>query len=75
MSAAQVKDADADERVLHASPLRKLLGRPELGSVVGAIAVFVFFAFFADSFLRASSLSTVLYAASTIGIMAVRWRC
>ncbi|MFF9905094.1 ABC transporter permease [Streptomyces olivaceus] len=47
------------------------MGRPELGSVVGAIAVFVFFVFFADSFLRASSLSTVLYAASTIGIMAV----
>ncbi|MFE0811067.1 ABC transporter permease [Streptomyces sp. NPDC058794] len=71
MSAAQVKDADTDERILRASPLRKLLGRPELGSVVGAIAVFVFFAFFADSFLRATSLSTVLYAASTIGIMAV----
>ncbi|MET9440475.1 ABC transporter permease [Streptomyces sp. NPDC006610] len=61
----------ADERLLHASPLRKLLGRPELGSVVGALAVFVFFAFAADSFLRASSLSTVLYASSTIGIMAV----
>ncbi|GGL81373.1 sugar ABC transporter permease [Streptomyces fumigatiscleroticus] len=61
----------ADERLLHTSPLRKLLGRPELGSVVGAIAVFVFFAFAADSFLRASSLSTVLYASSTIGIMAV----
>ncbi|MFJ3209850.1 ABC transporter permease [Streptomyces flaveolus] len=69
MSATQVKDAD--ERILQTSALRKLLGRPELGSVVGAIAVFVFFAFFADSFLRASSLSTVLYAASTIGIMAV----
>ncbi len=63
--------ATADERILQTSPLRKLLGRPELGSVVGAIAVFVFFAFFADSFLRATSLSTVLYAASTIGIMAV----
>ncbi|NEY32418.1 ABC transporter permease [Streptomyces sp. PRKS01-65] len=60
-----------DERVLRTSPLRRLLGRPELGSVVGALAVFVFFALVADSFLRASSLSTVLYAASTIGIMAV----
>ncbi|MEU0474909.1 ABC transporter permease [Streptomyces olivaceus] len=69
MSATQSRDAD--ERILQASPLRKLMGRPELGSVVGAIAVFVFFVFFADSFLRASSLSTVLYAASTIGIMAV----
>ncbi|GAA0389813.1 ABC transporter permease [Streptomyces luteireticuli] len=50
---------------------RRLLGRPELGSVVGAAAVFLFFAFAAESFLRASSLSTVLYASSTIGIMAV----
>ncbi|MFC8037232.1 ABC transporter permease, partial [Streptomyces griseoincarnatus] len=47
------------------------LTRPELGSVVGAIAVFVFFACAADGFLRAASLSTVLYASSTIGIMAV----
>jgi simple sugar transport system permease protein len=60
-----------DERLLRTSPLRKLMGRPELGSVVGAIAVFLFFALVADSFLRASSLATVLYAASTIGIMAV----
>jgi simple sugar transport system permease protein len=51
--------------------VRRLLARPELGAVVGAAAVFVFFAVAADSFLRASSLSTVLYASSTIGIMAV----
>ncbi|MCX5561820.1 ABC transporter permease [Streptomyces sp. NBC_00038] len=63
--------ARPDERLLKKSPLRKLLGRPELGSVVGAIAVFLFFAIFADSFVRAASLSTVLYASSTIGIMAV----
>ncbi|MEW2293756.1 ABC transporter permease [Streptomyces sp. NPDC006743] len=61
----------ADERLLGTSPLRTLLSRPELGSVVGAIAVFVFFAVAADGFVRASSLSTVLYASSTIGIMAV----
>ncbi|WP_037861510.1 ABC transporter permease [Streptomyces sp. NRRL S-340] len=60
-----------DERLLGTSPLRTLLSRPELGSVVGAIAVFVFFALAADGFVRASSLSTVLYASSTIGIMAV----
>ncbi|MTE21565.1 ABC transporter permease [Streptomyces sp. TRM43335] len=50
---------------------RRLLTRPELGAVVGALAVFVFFAVAAESFLRASSLGTVLYASSTIGIMAV----
>ncbi|MGW7411948.1 ABC transporter permease [Streptomyces sp. NPDC054863] len=61
----------ADERLVHTSPLRKLMGRPELGSIVGALAVFLFFSIAADSFLRASSFGTVLYAASTIGIMAV----
>ncbi|MER7622023.1 ABC transporter permease [Streptomyces sp. NPDC126503] len=60
-----------DERLLRTTPLKKLLARPELGSVVGALAVFVFFAVTADSFLRLSSLGTVLYAASTLGIMAV----
>ncbi|KAA6213169.1 ABC transporter permease [Streptomyces albofaciens JCM 4342] len=60
-----------DERLVRRSPARRLLSRPELGAVVGAAAVFLFFSFAADTFLRASSLSTVLYASSTIGIMAV----
>ncbi|MEU8887764.1 ABC transporter permease [Streptomyces sp. NPDC048442] len=68
---AQAPAPKADERLVHTSPLRKLMGRPELGSIVGAIAVFLFFSIAADSFLRASSFGTVLYAASTIGIMAV----
>ncbi|MFE0190285.1 ABC transporter permease [Streptomyces sp. NPDC059008] len=61
----------ADERLLHRSLARRLMGRPELGSVVGAAAVFLFFSFVAEPFLQPSSLSTVLYASSTIGIMAV----
>ena len=65
------KTVGDDERLLRTSALRKLIGRPELGSVVGAMAVFLFFSVVADSFLRASSFGTVLYAASTIGIMAV----
>ncbi|MFI5663619.1 ABC transporter permease [Streptomyces sp. NPDC051684] len=60
-----------DERLVRTSPWKKLLGRPELGSVIGAVAVFIFFVIFADSFLRATSLATVLYASSTLGIMAV----
>ncbi|MEV6650852.1 ABC transporter permease [Streptomyces sp. NPDC051219] len=60
-----------DERLVRTSLLRRLLGRPELGAVVGAAAVFVFFSVVADTFLQANSLSTVLYSASTIGIMAV----
>ncbi|TXS16112.1 ABC transporter permease [Streptomyces sp. ms191] len=72
MSATAPPEIDhVDERLLRTSRLAKLLARPELGSVVGAIAVFLFFSVVADGFLRASSLGTVLYAASTIGIMAV----
>ncbi|MEV6113019.1 ABC transporter permease [Streptomyces sp. NPDC052109] len=70
-TAAGETGAVADERILQTSPLKRLLSRPELGSLVGALAVLVFFAVTADGFLRASSLSTVLYASSTIGIMAV----
>ncbi|MGW4894629.1 ABC transporter permease [Kitasatospora sp. NPDC004240] len=51
--------------------LRRLLARPELGSLIAAVAVFLFFSAASDSFLRPSSIGTVLYAASTIGIMAV----
>ncbi|MFR9675555.1 ABC transporter permease [Streptomyces sp. TR06-5] len=54
-----------------ASTVRRLTARPELGAVIGAAAVFLFFSATADSFLQASSLSTILYASSTIGIMAV----
>ncbi|MEU3669773.1 ABC transporter permease [Streptomyces virginiae] len=60
-----------DERLAPTSLFRRLLGRPELGAVVGAVAVFVFFSIAAPTFLQASSLSTILYSASTIGIMAV----
>ncbi|MFD7924134.1 ABC transporter permease [Streptomyces sp. NPDC059740] len=63
--------AGGDERLLPRSPLRALAARPELGSLVGAVALFVFFSLVAEPFLRASSLSTMLYASSTVGIMAV----
>ncbi|MGW2329750.1 ABC transporter permease [Streptomyces sp. NPDC001700] len=79
MSAADTSEATEAEKADAADPrpvtrtplLRRLAGRPELGAVVGAAAVFVFFAVAADAFLQWSSFSTVLYASSTIGIMAV----
>ncbi|TDD68282.1 ABC transporter permease [Actinomadura rubrisoli] len=61
----------ADERMARQSPLRRLLGRPELGALLGAVVVFAFFSIVADAFLQAGSFSTVLYASSTFGIMAV----
>lgn len=51
--------------------VRKVLGKPEVGSIFGTIIVFVFFMAVADPMRQASSISTVFYSSSTIGIMAV----
>ncbi|MGK5450677.1 ABC transporter permease [Streptomyces radiopugnans] len=61
----------AEDTAARGPVVRRLLARPELGAVVGAVAVLVFFAVAADDFLRPAGLGTVLYASSTIGIMAV----
>ncbi|MCU6480933.1 simple sugar transport system permease protein [Arthrobacter silviterrae] len=60
-----------DERVGKRSLVSNLLGRPEIGALVGAIVLFVFFSLVAPVFLQANSFATVLYGSSTIGIMAV----
>lgn len=50
-----VDTAQTDERIKEISPLRKALIRPELGGIVGTIAVFVLFLLFAsDSGMFAS---------------------
>ncbi|GGL15780.1 ABC transporter permease [Mangrovihabitans endophyticus] len=50
---------------------RRVLARPEVGSLVAAVIIFVFFLSAAPSFRSAESLFTVLYQSSTIGIVAV----
>src|ERR1700709_930415 len=60
-----------DERVKEQNRLQRLLIRPEMGALVGAIGIFIFFAIVAPPFRSPESLATVLYASSTIGIMAV----
>jgi len=37
----------ADERLIVTSPLKRLLTRPDIGALVGAVAVFFFFSWFA----------------------------
>lgn len=63
--------APPDERVAVVSPLHRILARPELGSLVGAIGIYAFFFAIADPFRSGAALSTILYTSSTIGIMAV----
>src|SRR5919112_887856 len=49
----------------------RVLTRPEIGAVAAAIAIFIFFMAIAPPFRTLPSFSTVLYASSTIGIVAV----
>lgn len=49
----------------------RLLARPEVGALVAAIVIFIFFLIVAPAFRSPESFFTVLYQASTIGIVAV----
>jgi simple sugar transport system permease protein len=60
-----------DERVATRNPIQSLLGRPEVGALVGAVVLFIFFALVSQTFLQPNAIATVLYGSSTIGIMAV----
>jgi simple sugar transport system permease protein len=60
-----------DERVAQRSALSRLLTRPEVGALLGAIVIYIVFFAVAPPFRDASSLATVLYVSSTYGIPAV----
>jgi simple sugar transport system permease protein len=60
-----------DERVGRRSAVSRLLARPELGALVGAIVIYVVFFIVAPPFRDATSLSTVLYSSSVYGIPAI----
>src|SRR3954462_13660935 len=49
----------------------RLLARPEVGALVAAIVIFIFFLIVAPAFRTPAAFFTVLYQASTIGIVAV----
>ncbi|AKS33360.1 ABC transporter permease [Mycolicibacterium goodii] len=60
-----------DERVKEQNKLQRLIIRPEMGAAVGAVGIFILFLIVAPPFRSPESMATVLYASSTIGIMAV----
>ncbi|SNR36069.1 ABC transporter permease [Blastococcus mobilis] len=53
------------------SVLSRVLARPEVGALAAAIAIFLFFYAVAEPFRTLPAFATVLYASSTIGIVAV----
>ncbi len=63
----------ADDRLAKTSPLRRLLVRPEMGAVAGAIGVWIFFALVAGDrgFLSGRGTANYLEVAAQLGILAV----
>jgi simple sugar transport system permease protein len=66
-AAPRSEDANRQER----SAFARLIGRPEIGALAAAIVIFIFFFAVAAPFRTLPALATVLYASSTIGIVAV----
>jgi len=61
----------ADERLARIGLFTRVMRRPELGAILGAGVVFVFFAIAADQFATLSGIARWTDVASTLGIMAV----
>ncbi|MEU5540038.1 ABC transporter permease [Streptomyces sp. NPDC020362] len=62
---------ETDGRTARRPLALRLLARPEVGVFLGAVAVLIFFLIVAPSLRQGSSIATVLYQSSTIGIMAL----
>jgi len=60
-----------DERIAKPRFLDRLVVRPEIGALLGAVVVFLFFTVVTDQFFSGSGVATWLDDASTLGIMAV----
>ncbi|MGQ0840397.1 ABC transporter permease [Actinokineospora sp.] len=63
--------APPDERVSTPNVFDRLIVRPEIGALLGAVLVFVFFSVVTEQFLTVGGAATWLDDASTLGIMAV----
>lgn len=60
-----------DERIAKPRLLDRMVVRPEIGALLGAVVVFLFFTVVTDQFFSGSGVATWLDDASTLGIMAV----
>ncbi|MFF4273606.1 ABC transporter permease [Streptomyces sp. NPDC001536] len=62
---------ETDGRTAQRSLALRLLGRPDVGVFLGAVAVWVFFLITAPPVRDGGSMANILYQSSTIGIMAL----
>ena len=71
MASTLTAPTSVDDRVSRRSLAARLLSRPEVGSLVGAAVILVFFLIVAEPFRSPANIGTVLYQAALIGVMAV----
>lgn len=60
-----------DERVARSNLFVKFFSKPEAGATAAAVVLAVLFTVVAPQFSKPDSITTILYGASTVGIMAV----
>ena len=63
--------APADERLAYRGPVQRLLTRPEIGGLVGAGAIWIFFWSVSDVFGTTAGANNYLDVATSLGIMAI----
>jgi simple sugar transport system permease protein len=72
---AEAAPRPVDERIAEVGPLRRLLVRPEIGAVAGAVAVWIFFALppvaGKNNFVSMGATASYLQVAAELGILAV----
>lgn len=61
----------SDERISYRGPIKRLLVSPEIGALIGAVVVWIFFWGNGDKFGTAGSTANFLDVAAPLGIMAV----
>jgi simple sugar transport system permease protein len=71
MTTVEAPTPVADERIAKPGLIDRLVVRPEISALVGAVAVFVFFSLVTKTFLTVGGVATWLDDASTLGLMAV----
>jgi len=72
MTATTTSPSKRDERVAEISSVGKILRRPEVGAVLGALVVWLFFAFIApEHWIGLGGLARIIDSSSTLGIMAI----
>ena len=62
---------EGDERLAHRGPIQKLLTRPEIGALIGAGTIWVFFWSVSDVFGTVPGANNYLDVSTSLGIMAI----